>query len=95
MGVGVAGIDPDAALQHGNRIRNPAELSQADAPVARDVRVVEHTLEDIEQRQRVLEEAMLQQAEHVLLGFDTRFGTAAIRINSSSMVTAAFQPRAA
>jgi hypothetical protein len=41
--------------------------------VVRDVRVVEHAVQDLEQRQRVLEEAVLQQAEHVLLGFDARF----------------------
>jgi hypothetical protein len=42
--------------------------------VVRDVRVVEHAVQDLEQRQRVLEEAVLQQAEHVLLGLDARFG---------------------
>jgi hypothetical protein len=71
--IGVVGIEPDAALQHGNRVRDPPELAQADAVVVGDVRVVEHAVQDLEQRQRVGEETVLQQAEHVLLRLHARF----------------------
>jgi hypothetical protein len=46
---------------------------EADAVVVRDVRVVEDPVQYLEQRQRVGEEALLQQPEHVFLGFDARF----------------------
>ena len=73
MGVGVVRIELDAALQGCDALLGAAEFGQADAQVVLDVGIIDHARHGLQERQRIVEEAVLQQAEDIGLGLDRVF----------------------
>ena len=73
VGIGVVRIEFDAALQRGQALIDPAELGQADAEVVLDVGIIDHPRHRLQERQRIVEEAVLQQTEDICLRLDRVF----------------------
>src|SRR5690554_4798723 len=71
VGMGIVRLGLGAGLERRHRLFGTPHLRQTDAVVVEDLGVVDHLGHDLECRQCVLQEAMLEQAQNVLLGLDT------------------------
>ena len=65
VGIGVVRIKLDAALQGSKALLDPAELGEADAEVVLDVGIIDHSRHRLQEGQRIVEEAVLEQAEDI------------------------------
>ena len=72
-GIGVFRIKLDAALQGREALLDPAEFGEADAEVVFDVGIIDHARHRLQERQRIVEEAVLQQAEDISFRLDRVF----------------------
>lgn len=72
-GVCVGGIEFERMLKNRDGLLGTTKLGQAQPVVVRHINVGEHRVQCREHRQSVGEEAVLQQAEHIVLGFDAIF----------------------
>ena len=73
VGIGVVRIELDTALQGREALLDPAEFGEADAEVVLDVGIIDHARHRLQERQRIVEETVLQQAEDISLGLDRVF----------------------
>ena len=74
VGIGVFVVKVNAALQRLHRFFNASEFAQTDAVVVGYLGVIQHAVQRFKNRQGVVQIAMLQQAQHVLLRLDAVFG---------------------
>src|SRR5690554_6090079 len=68
--MGIVRLRLGAGLERGHRFLDAAHLGKTDAIVVEDLWVVGYLGHDLECRQGILQEAMLEQAQNVLLGLD-------------------------
>jgi hypothetical protein len=72
--VRVRGVEFDRPLQRGDRLCRSPQFGQTQPVAVGELGVVEHAVERLEHRQRILQEAVLQQPQHVGLRLDPALG---------------------
>jgi len=72
--VRVRGVELDLPLQRGDRLCRSPQFGQTQPVAVGEFSVVEHAVERLEHRQRILQEPVLQQPQHVGLRLDPACG---------------------
>ena len=72
--VRVRGVEFERPLQRGDRLCRSPQFGQTQPVAVGELGVVEHAVERLEHRQRIFQEAVLQQPQHVGLGLDPTLG---------------------